>query len=214
MTESHSAQTPVPAMQALSAITQTPQLVEYFHGIFHTMGIIVAETGETLTATHSGTAITFSPGMEPNVDYRVRLRQENVTRLIAHAQGGRIDAQESWRIVSVLFTPLTESMLQKPIFSSNWLRWLAGVEAVTHVYLLNPSGDEPATHTLIFAGSQWLVLPGLHGRPQRTYQITPNQALEFQRRVFRAVKAKSWTGWWQFATWYRHWRRLVSSARP
>ena len=60
----------------------------------------------------------------------------------------------------MLFTPLTRVTLQTPVLSTNWRRKLAGVEDLTHVYLINPSGEEAANHTLIYVKGQWLVLEG------------------------------------------------------
>ena len=60
----------------------------------------------------------------------------------------------------MLFTPLTRVTLQTPVLSINWRRKLVGVEDLTHVYLINPSGGEAANHTLIYVKGQWLVLEG------------------------------------------------------
>ena len=60
----------------------------------------------------------------------------------------------------MLFTPLTRVTLQTPVLSINWRRKLVGVEDLTHVYLINPSGGETANHTLIYVKGQWLVLEG------------------------------------------------------
>jgi hypothetical protein len=38
------------------------------------------------------------------------------------------------------------------------------------------------------------------------------QALEYQRRVFEALKANNIGVWTSFATWYRDWRRSVSAS--
>ena len=57
-------------------------------------------------------------------------------------------------------TPLTRVTLQTPVLSINWRRKLAGVEGLTHAYLINPSGGEAANHTLIYVKGQWLVLEG------------------------------------------------------
>ena len=60
----------------------------------------------------------------------------------------------------MLFTLLTRVILQTPVLSINCRRTLAGVEDLTHVYLINPSGGESTNHTLIYVKGQWLVLEG------------------------------------------------------
>lgn len=199
------------AIQIWSAIGQTPELVSYFEGVFTKAGIVVEETGEAFTVMHHGDNIAFAPGLAGDVEFVVPVHLENVTRLAAHARDGKFDAEESWRIVQVLFTPLTRAALQSPLVTRNWLRKLAGVETLIHVHLLHPNGGDSATHTLAFAGNQWLVLPGLFGAPQRTYRLTPAQALDFQRHLYQALKTNTLGSWWQFANWYRQWRVTRSS---
>jgi hypothetical protein len=199
------------ALQLWSSIAQTPEMVDYFQGVFSKVGITVEESGEQFTALHQGDRVSFAPGLDPDAEFVVPLKQQNVDNLIAFAADGEFDAEESWRIVQILFTPLTRAALQSPAVTRNWLRWLSGVEPVIHVNLLNPNGGEAASHTLAFAGNQWLVIPGLHGRPGRTYRLTPAQALEFQRKLYQALKSDTTSGWWGFANWYRAWRVSVSS---
>jgi hypothetical protein len=199
------------ALSAWSNITQTPEMIDYFQGVFTKVALTVEETGEAFTATHHGDRVSFTPGMDPDAEFVVPVKQENINNLLAYAADGRFDAEESWRIVQVLFTPLTRAALQSPAVKRNWLRWLAGVEPVIHVHLLHPNNGAAVTHTLAFAGNQWLVIPGLHGRPGRTYRLTPTQALDFQRQIYKALKSDSTSAWWQFANWYREWRIGVSS---
>ena len=130
--------------------------------------------------------------------------------MINHAKDGKIDSSESWRILDVLFTPLTKVTLQSPVLSVNWRRKLAGVEDLTHVYLLNPKGEEASKHTLIYVKGQWLVLKGLHGDPRRTYRMTPEESLEYQRVIFKALKKDTFFGWMKFASWYKKWRKQNS----
>jgi hypothetical protein len=191
-------------------ITQTPEIVDYFRGLFRSMAFTVADTGEAFTAVHEGRAITLRPGADPAADFTVPLTRENVERLVAHTHDGRITPDESWRIAAVLFTPLTQATLRNPVMSSNWIRRLAGVEDLIHVRLVGPAGQEEAAHTLIYAARQWVVLPGLHGRATRVYRLTPEQSLDYQRHVFAAMQQDSVAGWWRFARWYRGWRESVS----
>jgi hypothetical protein len=210
-TENAAAQFPGSAMAAWAGIVQTPELIDYFKGLFNKAAVSIEETGEKFTVTHTGSEIQFTPGIQESVDFYVPLQLENVSNLIQHAEDGKIDPDESWRIVCVLFTPLTQASLSNPIVNKNWLRKIAGVESLIHVHLLSPSGDNAATHTLAFAGDQWLVIPGLYGNPGRTYRLDCDQALEFQRRLFGTMQSNSSGAWWQFANWYREWRPGVST---
>ena len=69
---------------------------------------------------------------------------------------------------------------------------------------------KPVQHTLIYANRQWLVFPGLHGRAGRTFRLGLADAVEYQRRVFEAVKKNRFMTWLKFCFWYRSWRKRVS----
>ena len=92
------------------------------------------------------------------------------------------------------------------------LRKLAGVEDLIHVHLKSPSTEEPdVSHTLVYVARQWLVIPGLHGKPRRVYRLNQAEALGYQRKVFAAMKANEWQEWVGFSGWYKEWRNGVSA---
>ena len=160
-------------------IFQSPDLVNYFDGVFNSLGIVIEEDEESFTVYHRGDSFEFINGInKEDVDFIVPLKKQNILNMVEHAKDGIIDPEESWRILDVLFTPLTKVTLQNPVLSVNWRRKLAGVEDLTHVNLINPKGQEASKHTLIYVKGQWLVLKGLHGKPRRTYRMSPEQSLE------------------------------------
>ena len=128
------------SMNAWENIFQTPELISYFDGVFDNLGVRIEETGESFTVHHSDTKFIFKKGIvEEEVDFIVPLKLENINNMIQHAKDGKIDSAESWRILAVLFTPLTKVTLQNPVLAIDWRRKLAGVEDLTHVYLLSPN---------------------------------------------------------------------------
>jgi len=199
------------SLDAWENILQTPELLLYFNDVFDHLGIIIEETDEKFTIHHLDAEFIFEEGIvESAVDFIVPLKLENIENMMLHAKDGKIDSSESWRILNVLFTPLTEVTLQNPVLSVNWRRKLAGVEDLTHVYLLNPDGEEASKHSLIYIKGQWLVLKGIHGNPKRTYRMTPEDSLEYQRTIFKALKQDTFWGWIKFSTWYKKWRKKNS----
>lgn len=54
------------------------------------------------------------------------------------------------------------------------------------------------------------MFPGLHGRARRTFTLSTEEALDYQRRVFAAVRAQAMGEWLRFGRWYRQWRKGVS----
>ena len=129
------------SLKTWESILQTPELVNYFNGIFNHLGVVIDETGESFTIHHTGDAFVFEEGIvKEKVDFVVPLQIVNIENMVRHAQDGKISENESWRILDVLFTPMTRVTLETPVLSVNWRRKLAGVEDLTHVYLLNPSG--------------------------------------------------------------------------
>ena len=120
------------SLQAWENILQTPELVDYFRGIFNHLGVTVEETGEEFTIHHTGERFNFESGIKHDeVDFIVPIKVQNIQNMIAHSQDGKISLEESWRILDVLFTPLTRVTLQTPLLSINWRRKLAGVEDLT-----------------------------------------------------------------------------------
>jgi hypothetical protein len=198
-------------MNSWSTIIQTPEIINYFDGVFEVLGISIEETGEQFTVYHQGDTILLAQGIDPNSDFIVPLKSQNIQNMISHSKDGQITPEESWRILSVLFTPLTQVTLQSPVLSVNWRRKLAGVEDLTHVYLISPDGHEANKHTLIYVKGQWLVLEGLHGQARRTYRMNEINSLLYQRNIFSAMKKDTFIGWMQFSFWYKKWRKTVSN---
>ena len=199
------------SLKTWESILQTPELINYFNGIFNHLGVVIDETGESFTIHHTGDAFIFEEGIiNDKVDFIVPLHVENIENMVRHSEDGKISENESWRILDVLFTPMTRVTLETPVLSVNWRRKLAGVEDLTHVYLLNPSGKEASSHTLIYVKGQWLVLKGLHGSPRRIYRMTPTQSIEYQRAIFSAMQKDTLWGWWKFAKFYKKWRKTCS----
>ena len=201
----------VSSLQKWEKILQTPELLNYFNGVFDHLGIEIKETGESFTIHHQGDIFTFEKGIvKEKVDFIVPLELQNIENMIKHAKDGEISDNESWRILNVLFTPMTRVTLETPVLAVNWRRKLAGVEDLTHVYLLNPSGEEASVHTLVYVKGQWLVLKGAHGDARRIYKMTPEQSIEYQRKIFSAMKKNSLWNWWKFSRWYKNWRKTCS----
>ena len=178
--------------------------------MFEVMGITIEETGEELTVRVSEGRVHIEPGLPERCDFLVPLKMENVTNMVSHAADGRLDAFEMWRIASVLFTPLTRETLKNPVMSKGMLRRLARVEDLIHVRLLGPEAEQVASHTLVFASGQWLVVEGLHGQARRTFSMTGEECVTYQKQVFKATKANSIMGWIRFARWYGKWRSSIS----
>jgi hypothetical protein len=197
------------------ALTRQGPIVQFFRGLFERAGVRVTDTGEEFTCHHKGDHIELHQGLDrAGVDYTVEIDSAQVDRLAGYAGDKELDAQEQYRILGVLFTPATAAMLRAPVLANPWLRWLMGAEDVIHVYLLPPTPrEQEVSHTLIYANRQWMVLPGLHGKPGRTYRMPLDEALEYHRQAFAALKANTFGAWWRFASWYKQWRKKVSS-RP
>ncbi len=202
---------PEKAVDLWRGIVQTKEIVEIFRGLFEVIAITIEETGEELTVRMGEDRISIDPGLPEIYDFLVPIKLENVHNMVSHAADGRLDAFEIWRIIGVLFTPLTRETMRNPVLSKTILRKLVGIEDLIHVQLLGPEAEQVANHTLAFAGGQWLVIEGLHGRAGRTFAMTGEDCIAYQKQVFRAIKADTFMGWLSFARWYVKWRPGVSS---
>ena len=199
------------AIDLWRAVAQTDELVDFFTGMFDVIGITIEETGEELTVRVGKGEIHIEPGLPDRWDFLVPLKMQNVTNMVSHAADGRLDAFKTWRIASVLFTPLTRETLKNPVMSRGVLRRMARVEDLIHVLLLGPEAEQVASHTLVFANGQWLVVEGLHGQARRRFTMTGEECVTYQKQVFKAMKAKSIMGWIRFARWYVNWRPSASA---
>ena len=130
----------ITALQAWRAIPQTRDIVDYFRGIFDVIGVTIEETGEELTIALEAEQIRIDAGLPENPDFVVPLKWENVENMVSHAEDGKIDSHESWRLVSVLFTSLTQATLYNPIMASDIGRRISRVEDLANVYLIAPDG--------------------------------------------------------------------------
>lgn len=203
------------AVSTLKEIVQTPELARFFDGIFNTLGIIIQETGEQLTAYHEGDRIRIESGMNPTeVDFVLPLALRNISDLVKQASDGSFDEVEATQIARVFFTPFTRVTLKHHIMSANAKRKAAGIEELIHVKLLFPDGTEAAAHTLIYAADQWVVIEGLVGVPERSFTLKQDQALTYQRKVFAAMQTDTRKEWMSFLKWYRDWRENHSVKTP
>lgn len=199
------------AIEQWEELLNKPKLAEYFNGIFEDMGFIVEETGETFTVHHGGDHFTINSGIvSDEVDYIVRLHEENIQNMRRYGADSEINASESYKIMSLLFTPLTVASLSNPTLSKPMLRKMSGIDNHIHVNLLSPDYRDTTSHTLIFINRAWMVIPGKHGTALRTFNLTEQDAIEYQRQVFIALKANNMKSWKQFKRWYMIWRKKVS----
>jgi len=198
------------------SLTQDPQVVGFFVGLFERVGVRVTDTKEEFTCIHRGDRVDFEPTLDDRkVDYTVEIQSSQVDRLAEHARRGELSAAEQYRIIRALFSPVTAATLKTPILSNGILRRLFGVDELIHVYLKSPVPDEPGcedvNHTLIYVKGQWLVIPGSHGTPRRTFSLTMQDSLTYHRQIFAAIKANKWLTWLGVLRWYVRWRRTVST---
>jgi hypothetical protein len=189
-----------------------PGLAMYFSGIFDHLGIWLPENETMFTVHHHGKHFTLTDGIDSSkTDYIVALKMENMRNMQTHGADSIISEYESFKIMSVLFTPLTEAALKNRMFARKITQCLSGIENHIHVYLLNSLNAEYVAHTLIFLNKSWIVITGVHGNAKRVFRLLPHQAIDYQRHVFKATKSGSGQEWRKFRKWYIDWRKTVSS---
>ena len=80
----------ISSMKTWENILQTPELVEYFRGIFNHLGISIEETGESFTIHHTGQGFAFEKGIDQNsVDFTVPIELQNIQNMVHHAKDGK-----------------------------------------------------------------------------------------------------------------------------
>jgi hypothetical protein len=200
-------------LETWRAVTQDPRVIGFFKGTFERAGVRIVDTGESFTVVHHGDRVDFEPALnESSTDFTVDIQEYQATRFAEAAGTGVLDPTAQYRAVRALFTPATEATLRNPMLANGILRRLARIEELIHVRLKSPVPDkEPdLTHTLVHVRGQWVVIPGLHGRAGRTFDLSIEDAILYQRHVLKALRQNTWAGWLQFGSWYLGWRPTVS----
>ena len=198
------------ALALWRSIAQTDEIVDFFTDMFDVMGIVIEETGEELTLRVGENKIHIDPGLPAKCDFLVPLKTENVTNMVSHAEDGSLGEYEAWRIASVLFTPLTRETLKNAVMSKSILRRLARIEDLVHVQLLGPESQHVASHTLVFASGQWLVIDGYTVRQEEFHDDRPGVRC-LPEAGLQGDESEQHPGLDRFGRWYVKWRASASS---
>ena len=198
-------------LQLLKAVTEKPSAVAWFKGLFTQAHVEITDTSERFTILHHGDRAEVMTGFRADrPNFVVPVQSDNVRRLSAAFADDVIDAQEQYRIVKFMLKPCLKASLDMPILRNKTLQKIVKVDTHWQEALLDPQGNEDEQVTIIFVNKQWLVIPGYHGKPQRRLRLTPEQLLDFQRRVFHADEANKLTTWVKLARWYVKWRDEIT----
>lgn len=197
--------------QQLEELTGNNSAVEWFKGLFSQAHLEITDTGEKFTLVHHGGRVEIMPGFQakkPN--FVIPLESENINRLTAAFSDNNIDTQEQYRIVKFMLKPCLRAALEMPILNNPALLKIVKVDTHWQEALLDPQGNMDEQVTIIYVNKQWLVIPGFHGKPKRRLLLTPEQLLDFQRRVLAADASGKISDWTKLAKWYVTWREEIS----
>ena len=195
----------------LQELAQKSSAVEWFKGLFNQVHMEITDTGEKFTLVHHGNSVEISSGFraaKPN--FVIPLESENINRLTAAFSDNTIGAQEQYRIVKFMLKPCLKAALEMPILNNKTLLKIVKVDKHWQEALLDPQGNEDEQVTIIHVNKQWLVIPGYHGTPQRRLLLTPDQLMDFQRRVLAADASGKVADWVKLARWYVKWREQIT----
>jgi hypothetical protein len=188
-----------------------------FKSLFHRLGVRIVDTGETLTCTHQGDRITFTPGLdEASVDFTLEIYAFQAQRVAEQAASGSVSELEQFRVARELFASKSTGRLdvrRNPLIRNPLLRRVIHGKSPVHVYLASPDPavERDARYTLIHIHGLWVVIPGLWGEPRRVFRLSLTDAMDLQRRLLAGMKANSWLEWLRIARWYVGWRRKVEA---
>ena len=192
-------------------------LIELFRGVFDRLGVRIVDTGEAFTCVHRGDRIEFVGGVdEKAVDTTVKIYGYQADRLARQIENGVVEEIEWFRVARELFVSgvaAARSVVENPLSSNVVLRRAIGAKNVVHVFLISPDLEqEPnATFTLIHVNRQSLLVPGLHGTPERVFHLVVADALEVQRILRAGLKAAKPTERLKIAKKYVAWRKKVEA---
>lgn len=198
-------------LKYLQGLTQNKAALAWFKGLFKQAHLELTDTGEKFTILHHGDSVEVLEGLRgENPNLIVPLESENIRRLATAFADGNVDAQVQYRIVKFMLKPCLKAALVMPILKNKALLNIVKVDTHWQEALLDPEGNEDEQVTVIHVNKQWLVIPGYHGKPQRRLVLTPEQLLDFQRRVFEADETGKLSAWLNLAKWYAKWREEIT----
>ncbi len=195
----------------LEQLTQKKSVLEWFKGLFTQVHLEITDTGEKYTILHRGDSAEVVSGFhakKPN--FVIPLKSENVGNLVQAFSDDTISAEEEYRIVKFMMVPCLKAALAMPILSNTAVHKIVKVDTYWQEVLIDPSGNEDLQLTIVYVNKQWLVIPGLHGTPNRRLALTPAQLLDFQRRVLAADASGKVSDWAGLAKWYVDWREEIT----
>jgi hypothetical protein len=199
--------------EQLEKLAKKSSAVAWFKGLFDKAHLEITDTGEKFTIVHHGDRVeVFSGFQAEKPNFVIPLESENISRLTAAFSDDAIDAQEQYRIVKFMLKPCLKAALEMPILNNKSLLQIVKVDDHWQEALLDPQGKEDEQVTVIHANKQWLVIPGYYGKPKRRLLLTPDQLLDFQRRVLKADSSGKVSEWVKLAQWYVKWREQISVA--
>lgn len=202
-------------MERWSALLDKPEVVSAFDGLFNSIGLDFYQNDEQFMVFRDGEGMRFEAGLDPSrVDYVVQLDAESVEELLQFGADDEISQREINRIMTALFTPLTQASLNAdPLAQRGLMLSLGGIDKHMHVVLDGPQGRRLREHTLLFHKGYWYVIPGLHGQADRLFTLDAEAAVDFQRHMFAAQEAGTKKAWREYRKWYLDWREGVSKKR-
>ena len=203
------------ALDRWQAVAQTPELLEFFEGLFGRIGVRVVDTGEEFVCEQKQGSIELTPGLTDNVDFVVEITTEKVERLGDEAATGRLSELEKYRVLrTMLGTPLdfSASLMNNRLLCNAAARRLLRVVDTAHIFFRSPSPEEPdEEYTLAFRNGKWTIGPGLHGTPERKIELDVDSTLEFHRRTLALKRNPGIVQSLRYTAWYVPWRRRVSA---
>jgi len=199
--------------QQLQDLAKKKSAIEWFKGLFTQVHLEITDTGEKFTLLHHGDRVEIVSGFharKPN--FVIPLESISISGLTRAFSDDKIDAEEEYKIVRFMLKPCLQAALEMPILNNSALQQIVKIDTHWQEALLDPQGKEDVQLTVVYVNKQWLVLSGYHGKAQRRLLLTPEQLLDFQRRVLEADAAGDIAQWIKLAKWYVKYRKEVTVA--
>jgi hypothetical protein len=197
--------------ELLQSVVDRPSAVAWFRGLFVRVHLEVTDTLEQFTVVHHGDHGEVLAGLEGEApNFVLRVPADAIERLAAAFQDDTVGPDEEYRIVRFMLRPCLEAALKMPIVNHQAMRAILKMDDVWQEALLDPDGRQTEPLTAIHEHGHWRVVEGFTGDARRRLIMRPDQALDFQRRLFAANDHGSLKTWLELATWYVGWREAVT----
>lgn len=196
----------------LKNITSNKTVINTFCPLFTSINLYVinGKREYTLGLDFNNNKIKIT-SMLNNPEYTITVTDKEIDNLYQYIKDDSITNTEAEKICAFLFTPLTKSILSRPVLNNPLIFTLYPfISRCLYVKFINANNNILADHTITY-NTNWIVKHGKQNNPDTQCTMTLKDCIEYQRQLTMALRSSpdpsilnpfSLLPWIKFARFY------------